>query len=64
MFELRGASTCHYRPHRVWLDSNVQPSMLGKVVVDGLGLTNVDFSIHGWVRESEKVNQIGDCGPC
>jgi hypothetical protein len=43
MFELRGALTCQYQPHRVLLDSGVQPLMSGKAVVDGFGLTDVDF---------------------
>jgi hypothetical protein len=43
MLKLREALTCQYRPHKVLLDFNVQPLMLGKVVVDGLGLTNIDF---------------------
>jgi hypothetical protein len=31
------------QPFRVLLDFGVQPLMLGKVVVDGLGLTNVNL---------------------
>ncbi len=30
-------------PHWVMLDSDVQPLMLGKIVVDGLELTNVNL---------------------
>jgi hypothetical protein len=43
MFQLRGASACRYRPLRVLLDSNVQPLMLGKIVINGLGLTDVNL---------------------
>jgi hypothetical protein len=43
MFQLRGASTRRYRPIRVLLDSLVQPLMLGKTIIDGLGLTDVNL---------------------
>jgi len=43
MFQLKGASTHWHQPHRVLLDSNVQPLMLGKVTIDGLGLIDVNL---------------------
>ncbi len=43
VFQSKGAST-HYQPHMVLLDSNFQPLMLGKAIVDDLGLTNVNFN--------------------
>ncbi len=69
MFQLKGASTCWHQPHRVLLDSSVQPLMLGKAIINGLGLTNVkfgpmpisNFDIHGWVKEVMKVNQTRNC---
>ncbi len=71
MFQLKGASTCWHQPHKLLLDSSVQPLMLGKVTIDGLGLTDVNldpcpyqnFDIHGWVREVMKVNQIRNYDP-
>jgi len=44
VFQLKGASTHQYQPHMVLLDFHVQPLMLGKAIVDGLGLTNVNFN--------------------
>jgi hypothetical protein len=41
MFQLKGASAWWYWPLKV-LDSDVQPLMLGKATVDGLGLTDTD----------------------
>jgi len=35
--------THQYQPQNVMLDSNVQPLMLGKMAMDGLGLINVNF---------------------
>jgi hypothetical protein len=63
MFELREALTCQYQPHKVLLDFNVQPLMLGKAVVDGLGLTNVDFDpcpyqIFASMGGSKKVRRL------
>jgi hypothetical protein len=43
MFQLRGALACWYQPHKVLLDSSVQPLILGKVIVDGLRLIDVNF---------------------
>jgi hypothetical protein len=44
--------------------------MLGKNVVDGFGLTNVDFDPCPYhiltsmgIREGMKANQVGDCDP-
>ncbi len=42
MFQLKGALTQWYQSLRA-LDSDVQPLMLGKVVVDGLGLIDLDL---------------------
>jgi hypothetical protein len=44
VFQLKGASTHQYQPHKVLLDSNVQPLMLGKAIVDGPRLTNVNLN--------------------
>jgi len=41
--QLKGASTQWYQPLKVLLDSNVQPLMLGKTTVDGLGLIDVNL---------------------
>jgi hypothetical protein len=41
--QLKGASARRYRPLRVLLDFGVQPLMLGKTIVDGLGLTNANL---------------------
>ncbi len=41
--QLKGALACWYQPHKLLFDSNAQSFMLGKVVVEGFGLTNVDF---------------------
>lgn len=41
--QLKGALACWYQPHKVLFDYNVQSLMLGKVVVEGFGLTNVDL---------------------
>jgi hypothetical protein len=47
--------------------------MLGKAIVDGLGLIDANlypcpaisnFDINGWVKEGTKVNQTRDCDPC
>ncbi len=43
VFQLKGASAQWYQPLKVLLDSNVQPLMLGKTIVDGLGLTDVNL---------------------
>lgn len=40
----RGASPCRYWPHMVLLDSEVQPLMLIKVIVDDLGLIDFDLN--------------------
>jgi len=41
--QLRGTLAWRYRPLTVLLDSGAQPLTLGKVIVDGFGLTNVDI---------------------
>jgi hypothetical protein len=41
--QLKGALAQRYQPFRVLLDFGVQPLMLGKATVNGLGLTNVDL---------------------
>jgi hypothetical protein len=41
--QLQGALACQYGPLKVLLDSGTQPLMLGKFVVDGLGLTDADL---------------------
>ncbi len=43
VFQLKGALTHKYWPHKVLLDFSVQPLMLGKVVIEGLKLINVDL---------------------
>ncbi len=43
MVQLKGASTRQYHPLKILLDSNVQPLMLGKVTIDGLGLIDANF---------------------
>jgi hypothetical protein len=43
MFQLKGTSAQQYQIVRVLLDSCAQPLMLGKTIVNGLGLINVDF---------------------
>jgi len=40
---LRGALAHQYQPFRVLLNSIVQPLMLGKAIVDGLGLTDLNL---------------------
>lgn len=47
------------------LDSSVQPLMLGKVAMYGLGLTNVNFKpcpyqifdVYGWIKKGSKDSQ-------
>jgi len=41
--QLKGALAQRYQPFRVLLDFGVQPLMLGKATVNGLGLINVDL---------------------
>ncbi len=41
--QLKGALAQRYQPFRVLLDFGVQPLMLGKAIVNGLGLINVDL---------------------
>ncbi len=41
--QLKGALTRQYQPLGVLLDFSVQPLMLGKVAIDGLGLIDVDL---------------------
>jgi hypothetical protein len=44
MFYLKVASTSQYRLiHKVLLDSSVQPLMLGKTIINGFGLINVNL---------------------
>jgi hypothetical protein len=38
VFHMKGGSKRYYRPQNILLDLGVQPLMLGKVVVEGLGL--------------------------
>ncbi len=40
---MKGALTRQYQPLGVLLDFSVQPLMLGKVAIDGLGLIDVDL---------------------
>jgi hypothetical protein len=42
--QLKGALAQQYRPFRV-LDSSAQPLMLGKAVIDGLGLIDADLDL-------------------
>ncbi len=42
-FSIKKASTCRYQLNKVLLDYSARPLMLGKVIIDGLGLTDVDF---------------------
>jgi hypothetical protein len=46
MFQLKGPLAQWYQPLKVLLDSNVQPLMLGKTIVDGLGLIDADLVTH------------------
>ncbi len=41
--QLRGALARWYQPFKALLDFGVQPLMLGKAIVDGLGLIDVDL---------------------
>jgi hypothetical protein len=38
-----GVLSKRYQPYKVLLNSNVQPLMLGKTIVEGLGLINANF---------------------
>jgi hypothetical protein len=40
---MKGVSKQYYRPQKVFLDSQVQPLMLGKVIVEGLLMTDVNL---------------------
>ncbi len=44
VFQPKGASAWQYWPHMVLLHSKVQPLMLIKVIVDELGLIDVNFN--------------------
>ncbi len=70
LFQLKRALACRYQLGK---DSSAQPLMLGKAIVDGLGLIDANlypcpaisnFDINGWVKEGTKVNQTRDCDPC
>ncbi len=43
VFQLRRASTCWYQFNKVLLDFGAQPLMLSKIIIDSLGLIDVDF---------------------
>ncbi len=40
---MKGVSRWHYRPLKILLDLSVELLMFGKVIVEGLGSTNVDL---------------------
>ncbi len=44
MVQLKGALACRYWPLKLLLDFSAQTLMLGKAIVDGLGLTNADLN--------------------